>query len=467
MKNRIATGRVRAGQGGAGSRSIDAARRSTCFRRIPVAEGCVLLMLGLAGAAHAQGAAAASPAASAASAAEDRQQVVVTGIRRGIEDAISTKKNSSSIVEAISSEDIGKLPDNTVAESLTRLTGVTVQRNKTNGKATAVSVRGMSPSFNGSLLNGREQASTSDARSPEFDLFPSELTGSVVVYKTPDASLMGQGLASTIDLHTLRPLDFHERTIVANYKREKIGVDSGSQPGYGHRTTLSYVDQFLDRTVGVSLGLTSFKEDNGGELVFDNWGGYAPQVDFNGAQVTVPGGFLFDTQHRKSERDGLSLTLAVEAERQVQDDDRHLLFARPRVDEEDRPRRRDPVRHRPVRPERRAQQRDRRRRRGDQRHDQQLQGRRPQPHVLEQGSLPVAGLERRPEAVGHVARRGRRGALARRQGAEQLRDDRRPAGQHARGPARLDLVDRLQRHQLLAGQVHAQPATTPTAASPC
>ena len=297
MKNRNAAGRASAGHRGAG------------FRRHSVAEGCVLVMLGLAGTAHAQAVAAAAPAASAASAAEPVQEVIVTGIRRGIEAAIATKKNSSSIVEAISAEDIGKLPDNTVAESLTRLTGVTVQRNKTNGKATDVSVRGMSPSFNGSLLNGREQASTSDARSPEFDLFPSELTGSVVVYKTPDASLMGQGLASTIDLRTLRPLDFGKRTIVANYKREKIGVDSGSQAGYGHRTTLSYVDQFADRTLGVSLGVTSFKEDNGGELVFDNWGGWAPQVDFNGAQVTVPGGFLFDTQRRKSERDGLSLTL--------------------------------------------------------------------------------------------------------------------------------------------------------------
>ena len=304
MKNRNAAGRANAGLGGAGI-------RSTRFRRIPVAEGCVLLMLGLAGSAHAQGAAAAAAAASAASAAAapDTQQVVVTGIRRGIEDAISTKKNASSIVEAISSEDIGKLPDNTVAESLTRLTGVATQRNKTNGKATDVSVRGLAPTFNGSLLNGREQASTSDARSPEFDLFPAELTGSVLVYKTPDASLMAQGLAATIDLHTLRPLDFPGRVVVANYKRERIGVDSGSQVGSGHRATLSYVDQFFDRTVGVSLGLTTFKEDNGGELTFDNWGGGTAQRDFNGVSATVPAGFLYDTQRRKSQRDGLSLTL--------------------------------------------------------------------------------------------------------------------------------------------------------------
>ena len=298
MKNRNAAGRV------------DAGHRRAGFRRLPVAEGCVLLMLGLAGSAHGQAAVAARPAASAASAADaQEQQVVVTGIRRGIEDAIATKKNATSIVEAISSEDIGKLPDNTVAESLARLTGVATQRNKANGKATDISVRGMSPSFNGSLLNGREQASTSDARSPEFDLFPAELTGSVLVYKTPDAKLMAQGLASTIDLHTLRPLDFPGRVVVANYKRERIGVDTGADVGSGHRATLSIVDQFFDHTLGVSLGLTSFKEDNGSELTFDNWGGGTATLDFNGASAIVPAGFLYDTQHRKSQRDGLSLTV--------------------------------------------------------------------------------------------------------------------------------------------------------------
>jgi iron complex outermembrane receptor protein len=235
--------------------------------------------------------------------------VTVAGIRRGIEEAISIKKNSSSIVEAISAEDIGKLPDNTVAESISRLSGVTTQRNKVNGKATDVSVRGLSPSFNGSLLNGREQASTSDARSPEFDLFPSELTGSVLVYKTPDASLMGQGLASTIDLRTLRPLDFGKRVLAASAKKERIGVDSGSDLGSGHRATLTYVDQFANRTIGLSLGLTKFKEDNGGELKFDSWGGWAPTLDYNGAQVAVPGGFLAETSRRKSDRDGASLTL--------------------------------------------------------------------------------------------------------------------------------------------------------------
>jgi len=91
--------------------------------------------------AQAQPAAAApAPGAAASGAASDTQQVVVTGIRRGIEAAISVKRNSDQIVEAISSEDIGKLPDTTIAESLARLPGVTTQRDK-SGAATNVSIR--------------------------------------------------------------------------------------------------------------------------------------------------------------------------------------------------------------------------------------------------------------------------------------------------------------------------------------
>lgn len=294
------------------------------FALHPLAAACALLLCGLA---HAQQAASQSEPAvpqqgeaavpaddqikpgGAAPVQPDIARVTVSGIRTGIEAAISLKKNSTSIVEAISAEDIGKLPDTSVAESVSRLPGVTTQRNKTNGKATDVSVRGLSPSFNGALLNGREQASTSDARSPEFDLFPSELTGAVLIYKTPDASLMGQGLASTIDLHTLRPLDFGKRVLAANARKERIGFDSGGEIGSGHRATLTYVDQFANRTIGLSLGLTSLKEDNGGELKFDSWGGFTVDKDYQGQTVKVPGGFLAETSRRKNQRDAVSLGL--------------------------------------------------------------------------------------------------------------------------------------------------------------
>lgn len=110
-------------------------------------------------------------------------KVQVTGLRRAIEGAISVKRDSTSIVEAISAEDIGRLPDVSIAESLARLPGLAAQR--VAGRAQVISVRGLSPDFSTTLLNGREVVSTGDNRSVEFDQYPSELVSGVTVYKTP------------------------------------------------------------------------------------------------------------------------------------------------------------------------------------------------------------------------------------------------------------------------------------------
>jgi iron complex outermembrane receptor protein len=293
------------------SKKIKACAVGAPLHATPIALACSLLMLGASGVASAQQAAPAAQGAPATAVDETAglTSVKVTGIRSGIEAAISIKKDASAIIEAISAEDIGKLPDSTVAESISRLPGVTTQRDKVTGRAAQVSVRGLSPSFNGSLLNGREQASTGDARNPEFDLFPAELTGSVLVYKTPTADLIGQGLAATIDLRTLRPLEFGKRVIAAGVRKERIGVDAGGEEGSGNRKTFSYIDQFADRTIGVSLGITSFRQDNGDELTFDTWGGYVPKVNYNGEQVGVPGGFKSETTHKHTSRDSATMTL--------------------------------------------------------------------------------------------------------------------------------------------------------------
>ncbi len=292
------------------------------FRISPVAVGCTLLI-------------AATGAFAQAQQPQQLETVTISGIRKGIEDAISVKKNNDSIVEAISAEDIGKLPDASVAESVSRLPGVTSQRNKSTGKASNVSVRGMSPDFNGALLNGREQASSGDSRGVEFDLYPSELLGSVVIYKTPDAQLVGQGLASTIDLRTARPLDFGKRTIAVNRRNQRTGVSSGAGEGTGDRTSLSYVDQFFDRTVGVALGLVRFKEAGADQQKFNSWGGWNvddwvttkgagsplaragncanlaktdPTISCGTTKYKVQGGFTADTENSTAQRDGAMAT---------------------------------------------------------------------------------------------------------------------------------------------------------------
>ena len=205
-----------------------------------------------ANAAHAQATDTANKA-KAGTDAVDLDTVTVTGIRRGIESAISVKRDSTSIVEAISAEDIGKLPDVSIAESIARLPGLAAQR--VAGRAQVISVRGLSPDFATTLLNGREMVSTGDNRSVEFDQYPSELISGVTVYKTPDAGLIGQGLSGTLDMQTVRPLSYNERVIAVSgrYQKNSLGEAAGVDP-YGNRINVSYVDKFADNTIGLAIG---------------------------------------------------------------------------------------------------------------------------------------------------------------------------------------------------------------------
>jgi TonB-dependent receptor len=182
------------------------------------------------------------------------EEITVTGIRGSIQRSIDMKQSSNSIVEAVSAEDLGRLPDTSIADAISRLPGLTSQR--AEGRASAISLRGTDPGFTTALLNGREQVSTGDNRSVEFDQYPSELLNTVLVYKTPDAGLVGQGLAGTIDLRTVRPLDYGNTAFAANIRGELNGNDNlgAGADEWGSRISLSYIDQFADGTIGLAVG---------------------------------------------------------------------------------------------------------------------------------------------------------------------------------------------------------------------
>ncbi|MEO0786300.1 MAG: TonB-dependent receptor plug domain-containing protein, partial [Pseudomonadota bacterium] len=200
------------------------------------------------------------PVEVASEAAEDEEAtlgvVTVTGIRGSIADSLATKRNATSIVEAISAEDIGKLPDLSIADSLARLPGVTAQR--VRGRSQQISIRGLGPDFSLALLNGREIVSAGNNRGVEFDQFPSELISQGVVYKTPDATLAATGIAGAVDLRTVRPLDYTERRI--NLSGKYVYNDRGDlNPDFddnGYRLFGSLIDQNADGTIGWSLGVT-------------------------------------------------------------------------------------------------------------------------------------------------------------------------------------------------------------------
>jgi len=147
--------------------------------------------------------------------ADDEQpaEIVVTGIRASLNAASDIKRNAQGVVDAISAEDIGKFPDTNLAESLQRITGVSIDRS--NGEGSTVTVRGFGPEFNLVLLNGRQMptstlgdgASAPASRSFDFANLASEGVAGVEVYKSGRATLPTGGIGSTINIKTPRPLD--------------------------------------------------------------------------------------------------------------------------------------------------------------------------------------------------------------------------------------------------------------------
>jgi iron complex outermembrane recepter protein len=200
------------------------------------------------------------------------EEVTVTGIRHSIETSIAVKRELTSIVEVVSAEDIGKLPDTSIADSIARLPGLAAQR--IEGRPAAISIRGLGEDYAGSLLNGRQVVSSSEGRSAEYDQFPSELVNQVIVYKTVDAGVVGQGLSGTIDIRPLMPLSLNRRQIALSARAERNSNGSLSSTGkgaYGNRFSASYVDQFADQTIGVSLGFAHL-DSPGQAKKFGSWG---------------------------------------------------------------------------------------------------------------------------------------------------------------------------------------------------
>ncbi|WP_449356072.1 TonB-dependent receptor domain-containing protein [Alishewanella longhuensis] len=182
--------------------------------------------------------------------------ISVTGFRGSLQRAQAVKMSESSVVEVLSAEDIGKLPDTSIAESLARLPGLAGERR--NGRTSGLSVRGFNENYVGTSLNGRELLGMGDNRGVEYDLYPSEIVSTAIVYKTPDASLVAQGIGGTVNLETVSPLRA-EATRAVNLNLEKNAEDSGN-PDYdnnGHRISFNFVDKFLDDKLGLAFVVSS------------------------------------------------------------------------------------------------------------------------------------------------------------------------------------------------------------------
>ncbi|MEO2269013.1 TonB-dependent receptor [Pseudoalteromonas sp. YIC-656] len=181
--------------------------------------------------------------------------IEVRGFRRSLIQSLNQKRFTDTVSEQLSADDLGALPDVSMADALTRLPGISAVR--TGGQAAEINIRGLSGGFVFSTLNGREQVSTSGSRSIEFDQYPSELISSAAVYKSPKASLIEGGVAGTVELQTASPLDNDQQhSFTANvrgmYNDRASEVFDATE--YGDRISFSYQGKFLDETLGVALG---------------------------------------------------------------------------------------------------------------------------------------------------------------------------------------------------------------------
>lgn len=216
------------------------------------------------------------------------ETVVVTGFRQSLVNAIDKKRASDMVTEQLSADDLGGLPDVSMADALTRLPGISAVR--TGGQAAEINIRGMSGGFVFSTLNGREQVSTSGSRSIEFDQYPSELISSAAVYKSPKASLIEGGVAGMVELTTANALERDQQHTFNANVRTMYNDRASEVPDaveFGHRLSASYQGKFADDTLGVALGYARLYQPSVSTQFVGL--GYTNLVDVDGVEGDMDG----------------------------------------------------------------------------------------------------------------------------------------------------------------------------------
>ncbi len=270
---------------------------------------------------------AAEPApAGVARAAEpepEPQPIVVTGLRGSLDNARGIKRAASGIVDAISTQDIGKLPDANLAESLQRITGVSIDRS--GGEGAFITVRGFGPEFNTVLVNGRQIATPTDpsqasGRAFSFDTLASELVSGVEVYKSATARYQSGGVGSTVNIKIARPFDYKERKISASVD---ANYDRNSRK-FAPDASFLFADTFADGKFGVLLsGTYQHRYTLLKQAQTDGWlvNPAVPAGEVNGGKGTVsdsnPAGNIFvpqnfDTKVTREDRERIGGTLVLQ-----------------------------------------------------------------------------------------------------------------------------------------------------------
>lgn len=210
-------------------------------------------------------------------------EIVVTGFRQSLQNAQAIKRNASEIVDSIVAEDIGKLPDNNIAEALQRIPGIQITRN--NGEGSGIAIRGLTQVK--TLLNGREIFSDA-GRDLALENVPAEILAGVDVYKNPSATLIEGGLGGVVNLKTRRPFDFKGFTASVSARANYYDLIKKTEPQFSGLIS----DRFDTGAgeIGVLLGAAYLKSASRIDAIgLEPFNDRCNIVDFNG-NGSFPGG---------------------------------------------------------------------------------------------------------------------------------------------------------------------------------
>lgn len=197
------------------------------------------------------------------------EEVVVSGTRRALQNSIDIKRSSAGIVDAMSMGDIGDIPSLSVGEAIEQITGASGHRFK--GSVSGISIRGLGPFLTLQTFNGRQGTTAAASRDMNYQVFPSELTKSITIYKSQQADLIEGGTAGTIDIETTRPLEYGRRSVNVNLRGLYNDYADRSDNGdpWGYRGSISYIDQWElgnGNEVGLSIGYSRWDSGNPEEM---------------------------------------------------------------------------------------------------------------------------------------------------------------------------------------------------------
>jgi len=227
------------------------------------------------------------------------EEVTVTGVRRSLTEAAAIKRESDGVVDAILAEDMGKFPDTNLAESMQRITGVSIDRTSprgAEGEGQRITVRGIGPDFNLVLLNGRQMPGTSlaptsanSSRAFDFSNLASEAVSAVEVYKTSMATIPTGGIGATVNIKTARPLDIGDQSISLGLKGvyDTAADDTSVTPEFSG----IYSNVFADGKFGIALSAI-YQEREYGYNQAGTTSGWIPEnrLDPGWQALPAPGG---------------------------------------------------------------------------------------------------------------------------------------------------------------------------------